>query len=129
MRWECKPDFGMSRNLYQSHYYVLNVHAVLPVRWMAKECFYGKFSTKTDVWAFGVTLWEIFTLAKDIPYEDMQDEELVVDATQNHPRTLLAKPTNCPANMYNVMLMCWKESPSDRVTFETHYSILNFSIL
>ncbi len=117
-------DFGMSRNLYQSHYYVLKGHAVLPVRWMAKECFYGKFSTKTDVWAFGVTMWEIFTLAKDIPYEDMQDEELVVDATQKHPRTLLAKPTNCPANMYDVMLMCWKESPSDRATFETLYDTL-----
>ena len=67
-------DFGMSRNLYQSHYYVLKGHAILPVRWMAKECFYGKFSTKTDVWAFGVTMWEIFTLAKDIPYEDMEDK-------------------------------------------------------
>ncbi len=68
MRWECKPEFGMSRNLYQSHYYVLKGHAVLPVRWMAKEYFYGKFSTKSDVWAFGVTMWEILTLAKDIPY-------------------------------------------------------------
>ena len=56
-------DFGMSHNLYQSHYYVLKGHAILPVRWMAKDCFYGKFSTKTDVWAFGVTMWEIFTLA------------------------------------------------------------------
>ncbi len=117
-------DFGMSRNLYQSHYYVLKGHAVLPVRWMAKECFYGKFSSKTDVWAFGVTMWEIFTLAKDIPYEDMQDEELVVDATQKHPRTLLAKPTNCPENMYDAMLMCWKESPNDRATFETLYDKL-----
>ncbi len=43
-------DFGMSCNLYRSHYYVLKGHAVLPVRWMAKECYYGKFSTKTDVW-------------------------------------------------------------------------------
>ncbi len=122
-------DFGMSRNLYQSHYYILSgVNAALPIRWMAKECFCGKFSTKSDVWAFGVTMWEIFTLAKDIPYEDMQDEELVVDATLKHPRTLLAKPTNCPANMYDVMLMCWKESPSDRASFETLYDILNDSL-
>ncbi len=122
-------DFGMSRNLYQSHYYILSgVNAALPIRWMAKECFYGKFSTKSDVWAFGVTMWEIFTLAKHIPYEDMQDEEFVVDATLKHPRTLLAKPTSCPANMYNVMLMCWKESPSDRANFETLYDILNNSL-
>ena len=113
-------DFGMSRNLYQSHYYVLKGHAILPVRWMAKECFYGKFSTKTDVWAFGVTMWEIFTLAKDIPYEDMEDEELIADATRkNKGRTLLAKPTNCPANVYDVMLTCWKEQAKDRLGFDT----------
>ena len=49
---------------------------------MARECFYGKFSAKTDVWAFGVTMWEMFTLAKDIPYEDMDDTEVVNDATK-----------------------------------------------
>ena len=62
-------DFGMSRSLYKSHYYVIQGYAVLPVRWMARECFYGKFSAKTDVWAFGVTMWEIFALAKDILYK------------------------------------------------------------
>ena len=112
-------DFGMSRNLYQSHYYVLKGHAILPVRWMAKECFYGKFSTKTDVWAFGVTMWEIFMLAKDIPYEDMEDEELIADATCKERRTLLAKPTNCPANVYEVMLTCWENKPIDRASFDT----------
>ena len=118
-------DFGMSRNLYQSHYYVLKGHAVLPVRWMAKECFYGKFSTKTDVWAFGVTMWEIFTLAKDIPYEDMEDEELVTDATRKDKRrTLLAKPANCPANVYDVMLMCWKQEPKSRASFNTLFETL-----
>ena len=118
-------DFGMSRNLYQSHYYVLKGHAVLPVRWMAKECFYGKFSTKTDVWAFGVTMWEIFTLAKDIPYEDMEDEELVTDATRKDKgRTLLAKPANCPANVYDIMLMCWKQEPKSRASFNTLFETL-----
>ena len=61
-------DFGMSCNLYKSHYYIVRGHAILPVCWMATECFYGKFSVKTDVWAFGVTLWEIFSLAKEKPY-------------------------------------------------------------
>ena len=117
-------DFGMSRNLYQSHYYVLKGHAILPVRWMAKECFYGKFSTKTDVWAFGVTMWEVFTLAKDIPYEDMEDEELIADATRKERRTLLAKPTNCPANVYKVMLTCWEDKPIDRASFDTIHTTL-----
>ena len=52
-------DFGMSRSLYESQYYVISGHAILPIRWMATECFFGKFSAKTDVWAFGVTMWEI----------------------------------------------------------------------
>ena len=49
-------DFGMSRSLYDSHYYRIHGHAVLPVRWMSVECFYGKLSQKSDVWAFGVTM-------------------------------------------------------------------------
>ena len=72
----------MSKSLYIRHYYTIKGHVVLPVRWMTKECFYGKFSAKTDVWAFGVTMWEIFTLAKDIQYDDMDDSEVASDASR-----------------------------------------------
>ena len=118
-------DFGLSRSLYESHYYVIKGHAVLPVRWMARECFYGKFSAKTDVWAFGVTMWEIFTLAKDIPYEDMDDKEVIDDATKKDgSRKLLRKPKDCPQGVYDVMLQCWKEDPKERATFEKlHYAL------
>ena len=122
-------DFGMSRNLYASHYYVLKGQAVLPVRWMAKECFYGKFSAKTDVWAFGVTMWEIFTLSKDIPYEDMDDTEVVANATENtESRMLLEKPGGCPQEVYEVMLMCWAEEPEDRATFERLQDVLSLMV-
>ena len=47
-------DFGMSRSLYDSHYYRIHGRFALPVCWMSFECFYGKFSQKSDVWAFGV---------------------------------------------------------------------------
>ena len=73
-------DFGMSRSLYDSHYYHIHGRFALPVRWMSFECFYGKFSQKSDVWAFGVTMWEIFTLAKEQPYSDMSDKQVVEDA-------------------------------------------------
>ena len=120
-------DFGMSKSLYESHYYTIKGHVVLPVRWMAKECFYGKFSAKTDVWAFGVTMWEIFTLAKDIPYEDMDDSEVAADASRREgDRQLLERSNDCPPEVYNVMLLCWKDKPSDRATFETlHETILS----
>ena len=119
-------DFGMSRSLYESHYYVIKGYAVLPVRWMARECFYGQFSAKTDVWAFGVTMWEIFTLAKDIPYEDMDEKEIVVDATKKDgSRKLLEQPENCPQEVYNVMLKCWTSDPKLRATFEELHTALS----
>ena len=119
-------DFGLSQSLYESHYYVIKGHAVLPVRWMARECFYGKFSAKTDVWAFGVTMWEIFTLATDIPYEEMDDKEVIEDATKNDgSRKLLRKPKDCPQGVYDVMLQCWKENPKERATFEKLYNSLS----
>ena len=60
-------EFGMSRNLYTSHYCIKDEKAAVPVRWMAKECFANKYSTRSDVWSFGVTMWEVFTLGKCIP--------------------------------------------------------------
>ena len=63
---------------------------------MARECFYGRFSAKTDVWAFGVTMWEMFTLAKDIPYEDMDDSEVAANAIKKSgDRQLLECPKDC----------------------------------
>ena len=125
-------DFGMrmSKSLYESHYYTIKGHVVLPVRWMAKECFYGKFSAKADVWAFGVTMWEIFTLAKDIPYEDMDDSEVAADASRREgDRQLLERSNDCPPEVYNVMLLCWKDKPSDRATFETlHETLLSLDV-
>ena len=118
-------DFGMSKNLYRSHYYFMSAHAILPIRWMAKECFYGKFSAKTDVWSFGVTMWEVFTLGKDIPYEDMDDSEVVADASDEGNRQLLKKPKDCPDDVYEVMMLCWEEEPKDRATFEKLHETLS----
>ena len=117
-------DFGMSRNLYESHYYLVQGNAVLPVRWMATECFYGKFSAKTDVWAFGVTMWEIFMLAKERPYSDMEDMEVVNDAIEKEERTLLQQPDHCPDDVFQVMMRCWAKEPKDRATFEELHAML-----
>ena len=118
-------DFGMSRSLYESHYYIIHGHAVLPVRWMSTECFYGKFSQKSDVWAFGVTMWEVFTLVKEQPYADMSDQDVIKDAIKGTSRKLLAKPAACPPEVYKIMLTCWAHDPSKRATFEELFRMLS----
>ena len=118
-------DFGMSRSLYSSHYYRIRGRAMLPIRWMANECFYGRFSEKTDVWAFGVTMWEIFTFAKKQPFEEMTDQEVIDDSVKGPERQLLPRPEACPPEIYEVMLRCWVHEPSERADFEEVQSSLS----
>ena len=117
-------DFGMSRSLYDSHYYCIRGRFVLPIRWMAYECFYGKFSQKSDVWAFGITMWEIFTLAKKQPYNDMSDKQMIDDALKGKNRKLLVKPDMCPLKVYKIILECWAHSFEQRATFEKLFQLL-----
>ena len=117
-------DFGMSRSLYDSHYYHIHGRFVLPVRWMAYECFYGKFSQKSDVWAFGVTMWEIFTLAIEQPYSDMSDKQVVENALKGKNRKILVKPDICPLEVYKIMLECWAHNFEQRATFEKLFQLL-----
>ena len=118
-------DFGMSRSLYESHYYRIHGRFALPVRWMSFECFYGKFSQKSDVWAFGVTTWEIFTLAKEQPYNDMSDKQVVDDAIKGKNRKLLARPDMCPPEVYKIVLKCWEHNTKQRATFEELCQLLS----
>ena len=119
-------DFGMSRSLYDSHYYRIHGRFVLPVRWMAFECFYGKFSQKSDVWAFGVTMWEIFTLAKEQPYSDMSDEQVIKAAIKTKDHKLLARPEMCPLEVYEIIIKCWVHSSKQRATFAQLFQLLTF---
>ena len=118
-------DFGMSRNLYESHYYLVQGRCLLPIRWMATECYYGKFSQKSDVWAFGVTMWEIFILAKEQPYLSMKDQELINDALKGKSRTPLERPEACPPEVFAMMMKCWEHDSSQRPTFEELFEMLS----
>ena len=117
-------DFGMSRSLYESAYYRVQGTLVLPIRWMACETFYGKFSVKSDAWAFGVTLWEIYTLGKVDPYDDMTDEEVIADAIRGPDRKIPEKTEVCPQDVYDIMQRCWVHEPSMRADFGEIYSRL-----
>ncbi|KAJ8005616.1 hypothetical protein DPEC_G00119790 [Dallia pectoralis] len=122
-------DFGMSRNLYSSDYYRIQGRAVLPIRWMAWESILlGKFTTASDVWAFGVTLWEIFTLCKEQPYSLLSDEQVIENTGEffrNQGRQIfLFPPPHCPSSLFELMMRCWDRDIADRPTFEGLYQAL-----
>ena len=81
-------------------------------------------SPKSDVWAFGVTMWEIFTLTKDKPYNEMSDKQVVEDALRGKNRKILAKPDVCSLEEYKIMLECWAHNPEQRATFEQLFQLL-----
>ena len=110
-------DFGMSQNLYSEYYCRVGGQKILPIRWMAYECFYGKFSVKTDVWAFGITLWEIFTLCRHLPFEDLTNQQLVDDIDKGPNRRIPIKPAICPDDIYAIMKSCWHHESSQRAKF------------
>ncbi|XP_046394628.1 vascular endothelial growth factor receptor 1-like [Ischnura elegans] len=108
-------DFGLARNLYKNIDYKKKGQDPLPIKWMAIESIEDRiFSTKSDVWSFGIVLWEFFTLAKS-PYPGMEvNEEFLKRLMQGYR---MEKPQFSTHNMYRIMLKCWKDKPIDRPTF------------
>ncbi|CAH2985252.1 unnamed protein product [Chilo suppressalis] len=112
-------DFGLSRALgvgkdyYQTNY---NVNLKLPVAWCAPECIlYLRFTSASDVWAFGVCLWEMFTYGFQ-PWAAFSGQQILeaIDAP-NFQR--LERPECCPEAYYTTMLECWSHNPNDRPKF------------
>ena len=117
-------DFGMSQNLYSGYYFRIKGHQVLPIRWLPFESFKGKFSVKSDVWSFGVTMWEIFTVCKKRPYQGWTDRAVIRDAMKEDNRTLLEQTEHCSDEVYTIMKSCWKHNPHSRSNFNDLYSQL-----
>ncbi|KAK3088243.1 hypothetical protein FSP39_016545 [Pinctada imbricata] len=122
-------DFGMSRSLYSADYYRIEGRAVLPIRWMAWESILlGKFTTKSDVWSFAVTLWEVLTFAKDQPYDSLTDEQVIENAghyyRNDSKEVYLPQPPNCPKELYDLMFECWNRNEAYRPTFREIHMFL-----
>ncbi|NWU44928.1 DDR2 protein, partial [Hylia prasina] len=125
-------DFGMSRNLYSGDYYRIQGRAVLPIRWMSWESILlGKFTTASDVWAFGVTLWETFTLCQEQPYSQMSDEQVIENTGEffrdQGRQIYLPQPVLCPDSVYKLMLSCWRRDTKDRPSFHDIHRLLQDS--
>ncbi|XP_064606220.1 tyrosine-protein kinase transmembrane receptor Ror-like isoform X2 [Liolophura sinensis] len=107
-------DFGLSRDIYSSDYYRVQSKSLLPVRWMPPEAIlYGKFTTESDVWAFGVVLWEIFSYGLQ-PFYGYSNPEVI---SMVRARQVLSCPEDCPPPVYGLMMGCWHELPARRPTF------------
>ncbi|VDM60247.1 unnamed protein product [Angiostrongylus costaricensis] len=117
-------DFGMARSLYSNDYYLVEGMFVLPIRWMAWESLLlGKFSSHSDVWSFGVTLWEVFSLCREKPYSSLTDDRVLenihlMSSTSVLEHTL-ERPPLCPDSVFaNVLTPCWQYDPQSRPSFE-----------
>ncbi|XP_045154458.1 insulin receptor-related protein isoform X2 [Echinops telfairi] len=109
-------DFGMTRNVYETDYYRKGGKGLLPVRWMAPESLKdGIFTTHSDVWSFGVVLWEIVTLAEQ-PYQGLSNEQVLKFVMDGG---ILEELEGCPPQLQELMSRCWQQNPRLRPSF-TH---------
>ncbi|EDR48627.1 uncharacterized protein MONBRDRAFT_44220 [Monosiga brevicollis MX1] len=123
----CKVgDFGLSRVLGQESEYTAREGAKFPIKWTAPEAaLMNRFSIKSDVWAFGILLTELVTYGR-IPYPGMTNAEVLQQVERGYR---MPAPTNCPPELYNIMLDCWKFKPDERPTFETlQYRLEDFFV-
>eukprot|EP00039_Didymoeca_costata_P023201 m.6325 g.6325 ORF g.6325 m.6325 type:complete len:919 (+) comp3518_c0_seq1:175-2931(+) len=114
----CKvADFGMARRVGKGKSYKFGSDSQIkiPIRWSAPDAMFRReFSEKTDVWAYGVTMWEVFEYGM-LPYKGKTNKE-VQELIRDGQR--LKKPENCPQNVYDILMTTWKASASQRLTFD-----------
>ncbi|KAK3871189.1 hypothetical protein Pcinc_023649, partial [Petrolisthes cinctipes] len=118
-------DFGLSQKIYIADYYRGDDSDAIPIRWMPLESIlYNKYTVESDVWAFGVCLWEVFSFALQ-PYYGMTHEQVVCFLKEGGTLTL---PDHCPPEAYALMSWCWRRRPHDRPSFcSLHQALTDMS--
>ncbi|XP_066591720.1 vascular endothelial growth factor receptor 1 isoform X2 [Prorops nasuta] len=107
-------DFGLAKTMYKDDNYKKKGDAPLPIKWMAIESIRDKvFSTQSDIWSFGIVLWEFFTLA-ETPYPGLTAEKQYQKLIEGHR---MEQPQYATNEVYNIMLQCWKAKPALRPSF------------
>lgn len=120
----CVADFGLSKKIYSGDYYRQGRIAKMPVKWIAVESLADRiYTVKSDVWAFGITMWEITTRGMT-PYPGVQNHEIYDYLLEGHR---LKQPSDCLDELYELMYLCWRADPADRPTFtELKYQLEKF---
>lgn len=119
-------DLGIGHRQYPEDYSTCVGQVPLPVRWMAWESILlGSFTIKSDVWAFGVCVWEILTLAAELPYSTLTEEEVIENChniyCENADAVRLDRPRGCPRELYDLLCNCWVKVDAQRPNFrEVH---------
>ncbi|XP_041796238.1 tyrosine-protein kinase receptor UFO [Chelmon rostratus] len=112
----CVADFGLSKKIYNGDYYRQGRISKMPVKWIAIESLADRvYTTKSDVWSFGVTMWEIATRGQT-PYPGVENSEIYDYLRQGNR---LKQPPDCLDCIYSLMFSCWLLSPKDRPSFES----------
>ncbi|KAK1795918.1 hypothetical protein P4O66_009028 [Electrophorus voltai] len=117
----CKiADFGLARIIESE--YTAHEGAKFPIKWTAPEAInFGTFSIKSDVWSFGVLLTEIVTYGR-VPYPGMTNPEVIRNLDRMYR---MPCPDGCPEELYNIMLLSWRQKPEERPTFDYLQDTLN----
>lgn len=107
-------DFGMSRDIYQLNMYLRSGDGKLPIKWLAIESMtHQLYTSQSDVWSYGVLLYEIMTLGGQ-PYPAIDVAELLKLLKLGYR---MERPRNCNVNVYELMMMCWRMDPNERPKF------------
>uniref|UniRef100_A0A3Q3J0F3 Vascular endothelial growth factor receptor 3 n=1 Tax=Monopterus albus TaxID=43700 RepID=A0A3Q3J0F3_MONAL len=115
-------DFGLARDIYKDPDYVRKGNVRLPLKWMAPESIFDKvYTSQSDVWSFGVLLWEIFSLGAS-PYPGVQIDEEFCKRLKDGVR--MRAPETVSPEIYGIMLACWQGEPKQRPTFPALVQIL-----
>eukprot|EP00092_Neocalanus_flemingeri_P007963 GFUD01008591.1.p1 GENE.GFUD01008591.1~~GFUD01008591.1.p1 ORF type:complete len:925 (+),score=155.82 GFUD01008591.1:42-2816(+) len=109
-------DFGLSQKMFLQDYYRGDDSDAIPIRWMPLESIlHNKYTVESDVWAFGILLWEIFSFALQ-PYYGLTNEQVVQYIKDG---SMLECPENTPKSIYKIMSLCWSANPANRPCFRT----------
>ncbi|KAI9553288.1 putative epithelial discoidin domain-containing receptor 1-like [Daphnia sinensis] len=148
-------DVAVYRTLFARDYFYIDGRGSLPVRWMAPETLlWEEWSSHSDVWSFGITLWELTGLCQQRPWQSMGETVLLASVIQRYqanvgssssspetslnsstssssvdhcpllPSATLARPAHCPAELYRLMGQCWQQEPASRPTFHDIHAFL-----